>query len=68
MQQVALERVRCSTRLDALVDGALLVVAADDLDAATALLDEDPFRTVGVVVEREIREWVQVMGPWAPSA
>jgi uncharacterized protein YciI len=49
-------------------DGALLVVTADDLDAATALLDEDPFRTVGVVAAREIREWVQVMGPWTPSA
>ncbi|GMA26072.1 hypothetical protein GCM10025864_38310 [Luteimicrobium album] len=43
-------------------------MTADDLDVATALLDEDPFREVGVVARREIREWVQVMGPWAPSA
>lgn len=49
-------------------DGALLVVTADDIDTAAALLDEDPFRQVGVVAGREIREWVQVMGPWAPSA
>ncbi|MFC8731304.1 YciI family protein [Luteimicrobium sp. NPDC057192] len=49
-------------------DGALLVVTAVDEAAAAALLDEDPFRQAGVVANRELRAWVQVMGPWAPQA
>lgn len=48
-------------------DGALLVVTAPDETAVAALLDEDPFRKAGVVAEREVRAWVQVMGPWAPQ-
>ncbi|MGC5166164.1 YciI family protein [Luteimicrobium sp. DT211] len=49
-------------------DGALLVMTAADADAVAAVLDRDPFRTAGLVARRDVREWVQVMGPWAPTS
>jgi uncharacterized protein YciI len=42
--------------------GALLVLRADDADAALRALDDDPFRTAGLVAERSAREWVPVIG------
>ncbi len=44
--------------------GALIVVGGPDLASVTAVLDQDPFRTVGVIADRSIREWSQVRSPW----
>jgi uncharacterized protein YciI len=49
-------------------DGALLVLAAADEATVAGILDEDPFRTAGLVARRELRAWVQVMGPWVSRA
>jgi hypothetical protein len=49
-------------------DGALLVLTAADEEAVAAVLERDPFRRAGVVAERTVREWVQVLGPWTPRA
>jgi uncharacterized protein YciI len=60
--------VRVSGPLPATQDapaGALLVVDADDVGAALAALDDDPFRSEGLVVERAAREWVPVIGGFA---
>ena len=46
-------------------DGALLLVRADDADAAAALLDQDPFAEQGLVAQRAVRPWDVVFGPWA---
>ena len=43
--------------------GALLLLRADDRDAAAALLAKDPFTVRGVVKETEIRAWDPVIGP-----
>ena len=45
--------------------GALILVEADDAAAATALLDQDPFRREGLVAERTVREWLPVIGSLA---
>lgn len=37
--------------------GAVLVYAADDLEAARALIDADPYVREGVVTEVSLREW-----------
>ncbi|MDE9364846.1 YciI family protein [Luteipulveratus sp. YIM 133132] len=42
--------------------GALIVVRADDEDAATALLDADPFHREGLIAERLVREYQPVLG------
>ena len=47
-------------------DGALIVVDAPSAAAATALLDADPFRREGLVAEVSVREWVPVIGGFAP--
>jgi uncharacterized protein YciI len=41
------------------------VVEADDVERALAVLDDDPFRREGLVVERAAREWVPVIGGFA---
>lgn len=48
--------------------GALLVVVADDDDAALAVLDADPFRAAGLVRSRTARGWAPVLGPWSALA
>jgi uncharacterized protein YciI len=61
-------RVRLSGPLPATgeqPDGALIVVEADDADAALALLDTDPFRREGLVGTRTARELVPVIGGFA---
>ncbi|MFT3662651.1 MAG: YciI family protein [Gordonia sp. (in: high G+C Gram-positive bacteria)] len=44
--------------------GALLVVRADDEEAAAALLAKDPFATVGAIADTRIREWMNFRGPF----
>lgn len=46
------------------MQGALLVVRADSVEAAEALLDADPFHTEGLVSSRAVAEWTVVFGPW----
>ncbi|GAA1984939.1 YciI family protein [Isoptericola halotolerans] len=43
-------------------DGALIVVTAPSEQAATTLLDGDPFRLEGLVDRLTVREWVPVIG------
>jgi len=50
---------------DAGAPGGLLVVRADDASGAAAALDGDPYRAAGVIAAREIRQWSQLLGPWA---
>lgn len=42
--------------------GALLIVAADDADQVAALLDPDPFFTLGLIADRQIRSWKPFFG------
>ena len=42
--------------------GALLLLEADDAAAATASIDDDPFRREGLIAERTVREWHPVIG------
>lgn len=44
--------------------GALIIVRAENADAAIALVDPDPFNTQGLIADRQVREWTQVGGPW----
>lgn len=43
--------------------GALLLLRAGSADEVRALLEQDPFVKVGVVVEQSVREWLPVLGP-----
>ena len=45
--------------------GALLVFRAASRDEVDALLALDPFAAEGVVAATDVREWEQVLGPWA---
>lgn len=45
--------------------GALIIARGPDLEAVTAVFDQDPFRQVAAVARREIREWTQVRTPWS---
>lgn len=45
--------------------GALLLVTANDDDAAQALLTPDPFQRAGLVARVRVRRWNPVIGPWA---
>ncbi len=42
--------------------GALLLLQADDVAAATSSIDDDPFRREGLIAERTVREWLPVIG------
>lgn len=42
--------------------GALLIVEADDDDAARALVEQDPHCLRGMVPEFTVREWMPVFG------
>lgn len=48
--------------------GGLLVARAADAEAVTAAFDRDPYHRLGVLAEREIREWAQLFGPWRAEA
>ncbi|MBM7825391.1 uncharacterized protein YciI [Arcanobacterium pluranimalium] len=45
--------------------GALLIVRAEDADAALALLENDPLNIEGIITERKALMWDPVLGPWA---
>jgi uncharacterized protein len=42
--------------------GALLILDAADPDEVEALLDQDPFHALGLIVEREVRRWNPALG------
>ena len=44
--------------------GALLLVHGDDIEAARALTDEDPFVASGIVTAIDAVTWTPVYGPW----
>ena len=44
--------------------GSLLIIEADDRDAAQAFADGDPYRREGVFERVEIRAWRAALGPW----
>lgn len=46
-------------------NGALLIVKADDAEAAKAVIAEDPFYGADIIVETTATEWKPVYGPWA---
>lgn len=43
---------------------ALLIFKSESHEAMSRLLDQDPFEIAGVIVEREVREWNPVFGPF----
>ena len=45
--------------------GGLLAVRAESPEDVAAALDDDPYRRVGVLVRRDIRQWDQLLGPWS---
>lgn len=45
--------------------GALVIVRADDANAARALLAHDPFAVAGAVDGTRLREWNCLYGPFA---
>lgn len=47
--------------------GALLVAQADSVDAVEAAFDADPYHQLGVLANREIRQWAQLFGPWSAT-
>jgi uncharacterized protein YciI len=46
--------------------GALLIIEGGSAADVEAKLDEDPFFAENLISRRQIREWTQVRGPWAP--
>ena len=42
--------------------GALLVFRADSAEQVAGWLDDDPFKVLGLIVEREIRAWNPAFG------
>lgn len=54
--------------LDNAAPGALLLIAADDADAAQRVLDEDPFHRARLIVTRTLRPWNPVIGRFADLA
>ncbi|HEY0119837.1 MAG TPA: YciI family protein [Cellulomonas sp.] len=45
--------------------GALLIFRAASRDDLDAILARDPFAAEDVLADVEVREWEQVLGPWA---
>ncbi|MEZ5211365.1 MULTISPECIES: YciI family protein [unclassified Gordonia (in: high G+C Gram-positive bacteria)] len=45
--------------------GALVIVNADDAEAAAEVLAHDPFALVGAIDETRVREWNCLYGPFA---
>ena len=42
--------------------GALLILDADDADHVARLLDQDPFWSLGLIADRQIRGWAPFFG------
>ena len=47
--------------------GALIIVQAENAGAAAAMLDNDPFYKLGLVIDRAVVEWDIVIGAWADA-
>ena len=45
-------------------DGFALLLFEGEIDAVSTLLDDDPFRAVGLIDERRVFEWTPVLGSW----
>ena len=45
--------------------GAVIVIEAPDAPGAVATMDDDPFRTAGLVADRSVDEWNVRWGPLA---
>ncbi|MFB9312551.1 YciI family protein [Nocardioides plantarum] len=45
--------------------GGIIVFSADDLDAAQALVDQDPYTQLDVTKDRVLQEWKITVGPFA---
>jgi uncharacterized protein YciI len=43
--------------------GGLMIYSSSDADALAALLEADPFKTVGVIAKARIKAWSPVIGP-----
>lgn len=47
------------------LSGGIIVFAADDLAAAQALVDQDPYTQLDVTKDRTLTEWKITVGPLA---
>jgi uncharacterized protein len=47
--------------------GGIFLCQAADEAALFEIIDQDPYRTEGVVAERTVREWKPVLGSWLPQ-
>ncbi|HRI17169.1 MAG TPA: YciI family protein [Burkholderiaceae bacterium] len=54
--------------LDARMNGTLLIVEAEDLQAVQDFIERDPYSEAGVYERVEIRPFVCGLGPLAPSS
>jgi uncharacterized protein len=45
------------------LSGGIIVLIADDAEAAQALVDQDPYTRHGVTKDRELKEWKITVGP-----
>lgn len=52
-------RLRASGPVDG---GALLILEGESAEEVSTVLDDDPFRTYGLIAERIVREWTIVFG------
>ncbi|XVV15373.1 YciI family protein [Actinoplanes sp. CA-131856] len=44
------------------LSGGIIVLVADDLEAARALVEQDPYTQHGVTKDRELKEWKITVG------
>lgn len=47
------------------LSGGIIVFNADDVDAADALVEKDPYTQLDVTKDRVLREWKMTVGPFA---
>lgn len=59
------ELVASGPFVDNIPGRALLLVKAESPQAVETLLDQDPFRVAGLIVEREVNAWNPVIGVFA---
>ncbi|WP_240760202.1 YciI family protein, partial [Phytoactinopolyspora endophytica] len=45
--------------------GGIIVFSAENLDAAQALVEQDPYTRLDVTKDRELQEWKITVGPFA---
>ncbi|XVU28193.1 YciI family protein [Actinoplanes sp. CA-054009] len=44
------------------LSGGIIVLVADDIEAAQALVDQDPYTRHGVTKDRDLKEWKITVG------